>query len=186
MYKKLDEQTLARYCSQHDKMAEEELYNRYAVKVFALCRRYLRDEHRAKDLMLETLLQALDKMDSFRYAGEGSLYAWIRQIAINRAVNSLMRERWRTISLDLRVLGDIPDPTGEEVETIPPEKLQEWISGLPPMRKAVFNLSVIDGYTHKEIAEILGISEKGSSGMLAKAKKQVKERIIEYRKGKEQ
>ena len=69
--------------------------------------------------------------------------------------------------------------------TIPQEKLLEWISKLPDVRKAVFNLYCIDGYSHKEIAEMLGISEKGSAGMLAKARKQLKEEINRYLKDTE-
>ena len=68
------------------------------------------------------------------------------------------------------------------MEAIPQEKLLEWISELPDMRKAVFNLYCLDGYSHKEIAQMLGISEKGSAGMLAKARKQLKEKISRYRK----
>ena len=60
----MDEQSLARYCSHRDRMAEDELYKRYAVKVNLLCRRYVKDEEEAKDLMLETLIQALDKIET--------------------------------------------------------------------------------------------------------------------------
>ena len=83
MYKDLDEQALARYCSQRDRLAVDELYRRYAARVHSLCRRYLGDDDDAKDLMLETLLQAIDKMGSFQYTGKGSLYGWISRIAIN-------------------------------------------------------------------------------------------------------
>lgn len=182
----MDEQTLARYCSQHDRMAEYELYNRYAVRVFAICRRYLRREDQAEDLMLEVLVQALDKMDSFRYVGKGSLEAWISRIAINMAVDQIKRERrWLTIStipLDVGVIDTIPDMTEQEMEMVPTEKLQEWISGLPAMRRVVFNLHCIDGYSHKEIGAMLGISETGSSSVLAKARKTLKEMIMAYLK----
>ena len=83
MYKELDEQSLARYCSQRDRKAEDELYRRYAVRVNALCRRYLGDEEEAKDLMLETLNLALDRIDTYKFTGKGSLYGWI-----SRAIRS--------------------------------------------------------------------------------------------------
>ena len=89
MYKELDEQALARYCSQKDRMAADELYRRYAVRLNTLCKRYLGDEDDAKDLMLETLIQSLDKIDTFEYAGDGSLYAWMSRIAINKALNQI-------------------------------------------------------------------------------------------------
>ena len=185
MYEELDEQALARLCSQRDRMAEEELYRRYAVRVDALCRRYLGDEDDARDLMLETLIQALDKIETYRYAGEGSLYAWIRRIAINKALNQLRRHRWRMVSLDMGVEDSTPDPTEEEVETVPKEKLLEWIAGLPDLRRAVFNLYCLDGYSHQEIGKMLGISERGSTSTLVKARKQLKEKIRQYLKEQE-
>ena len=171
-------------CSQKDRMAEEELYRRYAARVFTLCRRYTDNPDDAKDLMQETLIQALDKMVTYRYSGKGSLYGWISRIAINRALNQIRRKRWKMVSLDLRE-DSIPDPTEEEVAMIPQEKLLEWIARLPDVRRAVFNLYCIDGYSHKEIAEMLKISEKGSAGMLAKARKQLKEEINRYLKDTE-
>ena len=165
-------------------MAEEELYSRYAARVFTLCRRYTDNADDAKDLMQESLIQALDKIATYKYSGKGSLYGWISRIAINRALNQIRRKRWKTVSLDLRE-DTVPNPTEEEMAAIPQEKLLEWISKLPDVRKAVFNLYCIDGYSHKEIADLLGISEKGSAGMLAKARKQLKEEINRYLKDTE-
>jgi RNA polymerase sigma-70 factor (ECF subfamily) len=71
------------------------------------------------------------------------------------------------------------------METIPEEMLLEWISQLPDLRRAVFNLYCIDGYSHREIGKMLGISEKGSAGVLAKARKQLKETIRRYLTGQE-
>ena len=163
-------------------MAEEELYRRYAVRVFALCRRYLGNEDDAKDLMLETLIQALDKIGTYKYCGNGSLYAWISRIAINKALNQIKRHRWRMVPLDFREQDNIPDPAADEVAEIPKEKLLEWIAALPDMRRTVFNLYCLDGYSHKEISRMLGISENGSTSILVKARKQLKEKIQRYLK----
>ncbi len=186
MYQEWEEQELARQCSEKNRLAEEELYNRYAARIFTLCRRYTDNSDDAKDLMQETLIKALDKISTYRYSGRGSLYGWISRIAINRALNQIRRKRWKTVSLDYRGQDTIPEPTEEEMETIPQEKLLEWISGLPDLRKAVFNLYCIDGYSHKEIGKMLGISEKGSAGVLAKARRQLKEKIHSYLKETEQ
>ena len=175
MYKDLHEQALARLCSERDRLAADELYRRYAARVHALCKRYLGDEDDAKDLMLETLLQAIDKMGSFQYTGKGSLYGWISRIAINKALNQLKRQRWRMVPMDLSVHDNIPEPT------IPREKLQAWIAELPDLRRTVFNLYCLDGYSHQEIARMLGISETGSTSVLAKARKQLKEKMEENR-----
>ena len=176
---------MARSCSQGNKLAEEQLYRTYAVRVYALCRRYLGDEEEAKDLMLETFLQALDKIDTFKYSGEGSLYAWISRIAINKAINQIKRHRWRFVPLDRQTQDDIPEPTEEEMLTIPAEKLREWIAQLPDLRRTVFNLYCVDGYSHKEIGQMLGISERGSTSTMTKARKQLKEKIKQYLKEQE-
>ena len=165
-----------------NKVAEEELYRRYAVKVFALCRRYLGNDDDAKDLMLETLIQALDKIDSFKYTREGSLYGWIRRIAINKAINQIKRHRWRMIPMDLWTQDNIPEPTEDEVIDIPNERILEWISELPESRRTVFNLHCVDGYSHKEISQMLGITETASTSLLAKARKTLKEKIRQYLK----
>ena len=132
--------------------------------------------------MVETLLQAIDKIESFHYTGAGSLYGWIGRIAINKALNQIKRHRWRMVPLDMWARDDIPEPTEEETVSIPKEKLQVWISELPDLRRAVFNLYCIDGYSHKEIARMLGISETGSTSILVKARKQLKDKIKQYLK----
>jgi RNA polymerase sigma-70 factor (ECF subfamily) len=150
--------------------------------VYTLCRRYLGDGEEAKDLMQDALIQALEKIQTFKYSGKGSLYGWIRRIAINKALNQIKRRRWRWVSLDMAGADHFPEPTEEEMEGIPQEKLLEWIAGLPDERRTVFNLYCLDGYSHREIGEMLGISEKGAASVLAKARKQLKEAIKRYRK----
>lgn len=185
MYRGLDEQALARLCTEGDRSAGEELYIRYAAQVYTLCRRYTDRPDDAKDLMQETMLKALDRIATYRYGGEGSLYAWIRRIAINLALNQIKKRRWRLLPLDSVVADRTPEPEASAVASIPQEKLLEWIAGLPDLRRAVFNLYCMDGYSHREIGEMLGISEKGSAGILAKARRQLKEEISRYLKDKE-
>ena len=93
--------------TQGDRLAEGELYRRYAARVYTLCRRYLGDDEEAKDLMQESLIQALDKIQTFN-GSKGSLYGWISRIAINKALNQIKRKRWRTVSLDAWTQDTIP------------------------------------------------------------------------------
>ena len=185
MYKELNEQELARYCSEHDRMAEEELHRRYAVRVFAICRRYTANMEDAKDLSMEVLMLALQKIESYQYSGKGSLYGWLRRITINLAVNHIKRPRIMMLPLDPWAKDVIEDPSAEEVETVPKEQMLSWISELPPMKRAVFNLFHIDGYSHRQISELLDISEKSSSSILAKAKKDLKAKIRQYNKDRD-
>lgn len=178
----LDDRDLVERCNRGDRQAEDELYRRYAAKIYTLCRRYVGDDEDAKDLMHDALIKALERIDTFNYSGEGSLYGWIRRIAINMAVNHIKRHRWRIVALDDRMQETRDLIEDDNVTNIPQEVLLGWITSLPEVRRAVFNLYCIDGYTHREIAAMLGISEKGSAGILAQARKQLKEKIGRYLK----
>lgn len=182
MYKELNEQELAVLCGKRDRSAENELYRRYATRVGALCRRYMNNDEEAKDLMQDALVQALDRIRTYKYTGEGSLYGWLCRIAINKALDQIRKRKWQTVSWDFWSRDNIPEPTEDDMEAIPEEKLLEWIDRLPDFKRSVFNLYCIDGYSHKEIGEMLGITERGSTSILAKARKQLKEEIQRYLK----
>ncbi len=183
MYKELDEQELAILCGERNRLAENELYRRYATRVAALCRRYINDDEDAKDLMQDAFIQALDKIQTYQYTGKGSLYNWLSRVAINKAIDQIRKnKRWQTISWDFWSHDNVPEPTADEMEAIPNEKLLEWIDRLPDLKRSVFNLYCIDGFSHKEIGRMLGITERGSTSILAKARKQLKEEIQRYLK----
>ena len=109
---------------------------------------------------------------------------WV--ILQNKAIDQIRKQRWRTVPLEIWVRDNIPEPTEDEMEAIPKEKLREWISELTDMRRAVFNMYCIDGYSHQEIARMLGITETGSTSILAKARKQLKDKIKRYLKEQDQ
>lgn len=185
MYQELDEQDLASLCLKGDRQAQEELYRRYAARLFTLCCRYSDNQDEARDLMHDTFLKAFDKISSFTCHGKGSLYSWICRIAINAALDSINRYKFRFVSLMPAISDELIEPDEEEIATIPQEKLLDLISGLPDTQRAIFNLFCLDGYKHKEIAAMLGISEKGSASLLAKAKAKLKKSIMDYLKASE-
>lgn len=185
MYQGLDERSLARLCSENDRRAQEELYTRYAGRLFTLCLRYSDSRDEARDLVHDAMIKSLEKITSFTYKGNGSLYAWISRIAINMALANISRYKFRFIKLTGSASESLPDPTGEEFARIPQEKLLEFISGLPDTQRAIFNMFCLDGYSHKEIAEMLGISERGSTSMLVKAKDRLRKQINDYIKNSE-
>ncbi|MBQ7253373.1 MAG: sigma-70 family RNA polymerase sigma factor [Bacteroidales bacterium] len=184
MYKELDDLELARCCRACDRQAMGELYTRYAAMIYTLCRRYVRDDEEARDLMHETFLAAFDKIET--YSGKGALSGWLARIAVNRAINYLKRAHWKIISLGEWAVNEVAEPTKEDVNAVSQEKLLDFISQLPDLRRTVFNLYCIDGYSHREIGQMLGISEKGSAGVLSKARRQLQELIKRYLKEKEQ
>ena len=180
----LTEQELALGCARSDRYAQAELYTRYAGGLYALCLRYIEDREEARDLMHDAMIKAMDNFKSFRYAGKGSINAWISRIAVNMAIDRLKENRrFRQIPLEQVSEGEIEnalEPDAEQVEQIPDGVLDEMIAELPPVRRAVFNMYFIDGFSHKEIAGKLGITERGSTSMMAKAKASIKKALFNY------
>lgn len=158
-----------------------ELYNRYAARLSALCSRYATGAEEGKDLMHDTMAKAFRKMGQFRYRGDGSLYSWLSRMAMNLAIDRLRKEGRLGVPVPEEAIPDIPDPPAEEVRAIPLPDLQAMIAALPDSKRVVFNMFCVDGFSHREIAEKLGITEKTSSSTLARAKKTLSRMIEEYK-----
>ena len=172
-------------CAKGDRSAMRELYNRYAARLSALCSRYANGAEEGKDLMHDTMAKAFGKMDRYRFRGNGSLYSWLSRMAVNLAIDRLRKEGRLGIQVSEDVIPDVPDPPTEEVRSIPLQDLQAMIASLPDSKRVVFNMFCVDGFSHREIAEKLGITEKTSSSTLARAKKMLSRMILEYKKNED-
>ncbi len=180
----LTEQELALGCVRNDRDAQGELYARYSSRLYAICLRYIEDREEARDLMHDCMIKAMDNFKSFRYVSEGSLYAWLSRITVNMAINRLKESsRFRQISFE-QVSGDelenALEPNAESVRKIPDGVLDKLIAELPPVRRTVFNMYCIDGYSHHDIARALGITERTSTSVLAKARASLKKALMNY------
>ena len=180
----LTEQELALGCVRNDRDAQGELYARYSSRLYAICLRYIEDREEARDLMHDCMIKAMDNFKSFRYVSEGSLYAWLSRITVNMAINRLKESsRFRQISFE-QVGGDelenALEPDAESVRKIPDGVLDKLIAELPPVRRTVFNMYCIDGYSHHDIARALGITERTSTSVLAKARVSLKKALMNY------
>jgi len=180
----LTEQELALGCVRNDRDAQAELYTRYSSRLYAICLRYIEDREEARDLMHDCMIKAMDNFKSFRYVSEGSLYAWLSRITVNMAINRLKESsRFRQIPFE-QVSGDELDnalePDAESVRKIPDDVLDKLIAELPPVRRTVFNMYCIDGYSHRDIALALGITERTSTSVLAKARASLKKALMNY------
>ena len=180
----LTEQELALGCARKERDAQGELYTRYAAGLYALCLRYIENREDARDLMHDAMIKAMDNFKSFRYAGSGSVWAWISRITVNMAVDRLKENsRFRQISLDEVSGAEIEnalEPDAESVRAVSDDVLDEMIAGLPPVKRTIFNMYCIDGFSHKDIAKALGISERGSTSILAKARASLKKALTDY------
>ncbi|WP_295940582.1 sigma-70 family RNA polymerase sigma factor [uncultured Alistipes sp.] len=178
----MEEHRLADGCRNGDDAARRELYDRFAGRLLAICLRYSGDRATAEDLMHDAFLKIYGAFDRFSYRGPGSLRAWIERVTVNVALEWLRsRNKLSMKTLDeSRALPDVADPDPVEVSRIPREVLMEFVGELPDGYRTVFNLFCIEGYSHRDIAEMLGINEKSSSSQLFRARTLLARRINAY------
>lgn len=175
------EQRLVELIKRGDRASQRELYDRYGGRLLAISMRYIGSREQAEDNLHDSFIKILRSIGGFSYRGEGSLRAWMERITINTALEWL-RSHKRLQQLSQSPVTDdlveIPEPV--DVEAIPPEVLMGFVGELADGYRTVFNLFCIEGYSHREIAERLGINEKSSSSQLLRARRQLAARIKEY------
>lgn len=171
-------------CAHGDASSQEELYRRYSGRILSLCLRYSRDLPEAEDLMHDAFVKVFRKIDRFKWSGPGSLYSWMSRVAINLCFDSSKKRRRLAEQLSDRLEDfDVPDSDGPGgLPDIPSEKLKEMVDGLPEAYGTVFKLYAVDGLSHKEIGEILGIKESSSSSNFARAKAILLKTIKDFEK----
>lgn len=162
-----DEQELIKGCIRRERAAQKRLYDTFSPKMYALCCRYIKDSMEAEDVLVTAFTKILDKVG--QYKSEGSFEGWIRRIVVNESLTYLRRNRNMYLELELETANYEPDyqTISDHLEA---EDLLKMISELPSGYRIVFNLFAIDGYSHKEIAAQLGISENTSKSQLSRAR----------------
>ena len=166
-----------------DRKAVRQLYDRYSSFLAATCVRFLPDPGDQKDVLQDGFVKIFSSLDKFDYRGEGSLKAWMRQIVVNECLK-VLRKRKRSVPIlfeeELRDV-EIEEDTGPpEVEKVPAAVIHEMIKELPDGYRAVFNLFVLEEKNHKEISELLGITESTSASQLYRARMILAKKIKEY------
>lgn len=162
-------------CKKNDTKAQEQLYRLYSAKLFAVCLKYSRNYAEAEDNLQDGFLIAFDKINQFTF--KGSFEGWIKRIMVNNVL-----QQYRTVSFLELVNDDIIDVVEIDIEedAVSLEYLMKIIQELPDRYRLAFNLYVIDGYSHKEISEMLGITTGTSKSNLSRAKMILKEKIERY------
>ena len=174
----IEDNELARLCARGDEKARHELYTRYAAYLFALCIRYVGDRELARDLMHDAMIKIFDSVG--KYKPTGSLKSWCGRVAVNMVIDHLRKSRrLETVSID-QTQEKIPEPQNEEIAKIPKTELMRMVGQLPETKRVIFNLFCVEGYSHKDIAEMLNIKEKTSSSLLFKARAQLAENVKDY------
>lgn len=169
-----DTQLLAA-CRASERWAQRALYERYAPRLLAVARRYVRQLEAAEDVMAEAWLKAFAKLDSF--AGEGSLEGWLRRIVTNEALMHLRKRRLPTAELSPAVEATEPAPV-RVTRGLEQADVARLVDQLPDGCRVVFNMYELEGYKHREIAEALGISINTSKSQLILAKRKLRAAYI--------
>lgn len=165
-------------CLKGELSAQEKLYRLYAGKMWGVCRRYAMDAEQAKDILQEGFIVIFEKLH--QYKGKGSLEGWMRRIFVNLALAEYRKKRlffYDTNELPINLQDDVSEEELEEAWEFSEEELMEMITSLPPQYRMVFNLYAIEGMSHKEIAQMLGISEGTSKSNLFRAREWLKKKI---------
>ena len=143
--------------------------------------RYTGERSAAEDILHDSFLKIFDALGRFDFRGEAALYGWMRKVTVSCCVDQLRKNRLKTVSLeDGMEIRDEEDIGMEDVRGIPPETLMGMIEELPEGYRTVFNLFCLDGYSHREIASMLGIAEKSSSSQYARARALLSKKIKRY------
>lgn len=174
----IEDLELAKQCARGDEKARKELYTRYAGSLYALCIRYVGDRELARDLMHDSIIKVFDTIG--KYKPTGTLKSWVSRVTVNMVIDHMRRsKRFETVSLDEKQ-EKIPEPDKEDMKLVPKEELLKMVARLPETKRLVFNMFCVDGYSHKDIAAMLGIKEKTSSSLLFKAREQLAGEVREY------
>ena len=163
-----DDLALASLCAKGDRSAQKRLYDKLAPKMFAVCLRYMGEREAAEDILQDGFVTLFSKIES--YSGEGSFEGWARKIFVNTALMSLRKNDVLKQSEDLEVAWGVSSPEASAVQNVSYKELLGLIAKLPTGFRTVFNMYVIEGYSHKEIGEALGISENTSRSQLMRAR----------------
>ncbi len=161
------ESDLIQGCINGDRQMQELLYKRFSSKMYGVCLRYSGSADDANDLLQEGFIKIYKNLGKFR--GEGSFEGWVRRIFVNTAIEHF-RKKVKLYNVSEVQENTIEDTDVTILDTLAVKDIIVLVNELAPGYKTIFNMHVIEGYSHKEIAEILGINEGTSKSQLARAK----------------
>ena len=173
----MTEKELIDNCRKYNPQAQRALYDSYARKMMAVCLRYCRDRDTAQDLLQDGFIKVFTAIDT--YSGNGSFEGWVRRIFVNTALEYLRRNDILRETVDIDDTEPMQEIDYSTIERLSAAELMELVQELPAGFRTVFNLFVIEGYNHKEIGDMLGITESTSRSQLSRAKKWLQKRITE-------
>lgn len=163
-------------CKRRDRKVQKLLYEKYSARFFGVCKRYMKDAEQAEDVLVKGFLKVFDYVGS--YEGKGNFEGWMQRIFVNECLMELRKKQDFTIYLESSNIQPLHDASA--LENLYEQDVLKLLDFLPAGCRTVFNLHVIEGYKHSEIAEQLKISEGTSKSQLNLAKEKLKVLLNEY------
>jgi RNA polymerase sigma-70 factor (ECF subfamily) len=173
------EEDLLKACLKKDALAQREFYERYARKMFGVCLRYVKDNDEAQDILQDGFVKVFQKLETFKT--EGSLEGWIRRIMVNTALDHLRKTRELRFAVNVDDVEHQLEQHDFVVENMSAEVMLRILNTIPAGYRAVFNMFAIEGYSHKEIADELGISVNTSKSQYSRAREFI-QKVLEKQK----
>jgi RNA polymerase sigma-70 factor (ECF subfamily) len=168
-------QELIDRCKANERKAQELLYKQFASKMMGVCLRYATDRMEAEDMLQNGFIRVFQKLADYR--GDGSFEGWVRRIMVHSSIEYYRKHHKMLQVADLEESGMEPSVNAAAVANLDAKDLLTLIQRLSPGYRMVFNLYAIEGYSHKEIGDIMGISEGASKSQLSRARAILKEQI---------
>ena len=167
---------LVKRCKANERKAQELLYKQFASKMLGVCLRYANDRMEAEDMMQNGFIRVFQKMADYR--GEGSFEGWVRRIMVHSSIEYYRKYHKMVQLVDIEDAAGHTSVDAQATSTLAANELMALIQQLAPGYRIVFNLYAIEGFSHREIAEITGISEGASKSQLSRARSVLKEQIV--------
>ncbi|WP_040006401.1 RNA polymerase sigma factor [Fibrisoma limi] len=174
------DQQLIEQCKRGNAFAQKRLFDQYANRLFRVSLRYVRNESDAEEVLMNGFMKAFQGISDFTYRDDKGLEAWLRRIIVNEALQHLRANRSLPLFQPEEMAGIQPDSNPLPDMGLDAERIYALIRELPTGYRTIFNLYVIEGYTHREIAERLAISENTSKSQLSKARALLQEWLTSY------
>ncbi len=171
------EQDMIQGCIKGNLSSQKQLYEQYAGKMLAVCMRYARDRSEAEDMLQEAFLKVFQNIGKFKF--EGSFEGWIRRIMVFSAIN-YYKQRSRKFKEDLDQQHIDVAYNEEIIDRISAKEIMELVQQMPEGYKIIFNLFAIEGFSHKEISEELGIAIGTSKSQYARAKQYMQNLLAKH------
>lgn len=170
----MNEAELIKGCINEERASQQKLFKAYAGKMLVVCMRYTRNRQEAEDILQDGFVRVFDNIRKFSF--NGSFEGWVRKIMINCALRNYRKSSYQKEQIGIADDYDMPT-NATVIEKLSEQELLALIDELPEGYKMVFNLYAIEGYSHKEIAEMLVINEGTSRSQLNKARKYLQKKL---------